>query len=258
MAVTTTSQVGAATPTASAVPAASDLATEFAAFEQTLPGKVGMAVVPVGGSSVQVMGGWTTGVAWSTIKVPLAISAIRESGAAAVPFAGPAISRSDNAAAEQLWSLLGTPAQAADAVQSVLAEGTDTSTLVQDRRVRAGFTAFGQTNWSLEDQARFAAHLPCLPNSTKVLDLMSNLEADQQWGLARIDGTESKAGWGPDEAGAYLVRQLGIVTTPAGQTAITLAAEPTSGTFDAGIAVLNQMTAWIQARVAKLPGGRCH
>ena len=54
------------------------------------------------------------------------------------------------AASEQLWSGLGDPGGAARRVQGVIAEGGDTATVVESRRLRRGYTAFGQTEWTLQ------------------------------------------------------------------------------------------------------------
>ncbi len=258
----TESPTGTAAPatssSTSAPPAAAPadpIATEFAALAPTLPGTVGLAIAPVGRTAVSAYGDWAHGVAWSTMKVPLALSALRHSDGAA-PTARSAIEASDNAAAEQLWAGLGTPDEAAATVQAVLREAGDQDTRVQSERVRAGFTAFGQTDWSLAEQATFTAHLPCLPGADAVLPLMRNLTAGN-WGLARLDGAASKAGWGPDEQGRYLVRQLALLPTPAGQVAVTIAAVPKAGTFDAGIAILDRIAAWLRPHLAELPAGAC-
>src|SRR4051794_29666211 len=99
------------------------LAQSFAAYGAPLPGTVGLAYLPVGGKGVVTLGDWTRGVAWSTSKVPLAIAALRAAREAAEPYVTEAISRSDNAAAERLWSMLGPPAAAAVAVEAVLRGG---------------------------------------------------------------------------------------------------------------------------------------
>src|SRR6266540_1932881 len=83
-----------------------------------------------------------------------------------------AITASDNAAAESLWSSLGPPDAAAAAVHSILAGSGDASTSVETRVLRPGFTSFGQTHWSLAAQQHFIAGLPCLANSGPVLSLM--------------------------------------------------------------------------------------
>jgi hypothetical protein len=233
------------------------LRDSFQALSTTLAGTVGVAVAGVASNDVATLGEWSDGVAWSTIKVPLAISALRDAGAGANTYAASTIEQSDNAAAEQLWSLLGPPTQAAQAVQAVLREGGDTTTQVQSQRIRAGFTAFGQTHWSMTQQALFTAHLPCLPTAAGVIQLMNNIAPGQQWGLARVNGAASKSGWGPDENGAYLVRQLAVIPTPSGQTAVTIATEPDGGTFEAGIALVDQLTTWLTQHLDQLPSGHC-
>ena len=235
---------------------AGPLAASFTELARTIPAIVGIAVVPVGGSSVQTFGEWSTGVAWSTIKVPLAIAALRAEPPDAKNLAVKAITESDNAAAERLWSELGPSDQAALRVQAILRESGDISTRVESERLRPGFTAFGQTRWSLTLQARFAARLPCLPNTGGVIDLMRNLVGGQRWGLA-AEGAAAKGGWGPGESAGYLVRQFAIVPAATGNVGVALAAEPRDGTFDAGVAALDQLARWLTAHTADLPGGRC-
>ncbi|MEO6794886.1 MAG: hypothetical protein ABI253_03050 [Mycobacterium sp.] len=222
-----------------------------------MPATIGIAYAPVGQNRVGTLGTWSNGVAWSTIKVPLAIAAIRTNRPNAQNLAAKAITASDNDAAEQLWSELGEPAQAAQQVQAVLREGGDTGTAVESRRLRPDFSAFGQTRWPLARQAQFAAQLPCMASAAPVVSLMNNTVADQRWGLATI-GAPTKGGWGPGPAGGYLVRQFGVVGTPnGGQLAVALAAEPNDGRFESGVAALNQMTQWLSANAGALPGGRC-
>ena len=68
-------------------------------------------------------GEWSTGTAWSTIKVPLAIAGLRETDPPEVTEAmRAAITQSDNDAAESIWASLGDPATAATKSRAVLAE----------------------------------------------------------------------------------------------------------------------------------------
>ena len=92
--------------------------------------------------------------------MPLAIAALRSDRSRAQDLILKAITESDNAASETLWSLLGDPAEAARQVQAVIEEAGDTATVVESQRLRHGFTAFGQTQWTLVRQAQFAAELP--------------------------------------------------------------------------------------------------
>lgn len=154
-----------------------DLIASFSALAETIGGSVGVAVS--NGVQTWTFGADTTGPAWSTIKVPLAIAAQRSLGDTVQPLAARAIEQSDNAAAEELWSMLEGGTTAAAAVETVLRETGDPSTVVQPERVRAGFTPFGQTEWSTEMQARFAARLPCVAGSAAVVEMMRNVGGGQ-------------------------------------------------------------------------------
>ncbi|MDD4865965.1 MAG: hypothetical protein PHQ28_02240 [Mycobacterium sp.] len=227
-----------------------ELAVE-ASFEQlsaALPAAVGLAIARP--DRTYSLGNWWSGVAWWTIKVPLAVAALRRAPSAAHDLAVKAITESDNAAAERLWSQLGEPVDAARQVQRIIAEGGDTATVVESRRLRRGFTAFGQTQWSLQRQARFALFLPSIPGAADVVGLMRRLTTGQRWGLA-AKGFAAKGGWGPGVNGGYLVRQFGIVPTPSGQWGVALAAEDPDGVFETGTEVLDTLSDWL---VGRLPG----
>lgn len=236
------------------------LQADFAQLKQSVGGRTGLVIAPVGRSGTPiVLGDWTTGAAWSTSKVPLAIAALRNSsgGASLAASVNLAITQSDNAAADVLWRSLGDGATAARKVDAVLREGHDSATTTQSQVVRPGFSAFGQTIWSLQNQAQFTAALPCLRDSASVLAMMANVAGEQQWGLGTIPGARFKGGWGPGASGDYLVRQLGIIDVPGGQVAITVATEPSSGSFDAGTQVLSRVARVIQQHAAELAGGNC-
>ena len=111
------------------------------------------------------------------------------------------ITRSDNAAADALWSRLGTGR--AEAVDAALAAHGDTATRTQAVRVRPPFSAYGQTSWSLPNQVVFAQGLACAtrPADALVKADMAAVTASQRWGLGRISGARFKGGWGPDPAG---------------------------------------------------------
>ena len=177
-------------------------------------------------------------MAWSTSKVPLAVAAIR-AGSASRDQIFATIARSDNAAAEQLWSQLGDPA--AQLVQSVIREAGDPTTVVESRRLRAEYTPFGQTRWSLADQARFAAGLSRVPGAIDIVEIMRNLSAEHHWGMA-AKGFAAKGGWGPGNSGEYLVRQLAIVS---GTVGVALAAEVSIGGYQTGVDIINSLADWV-------------
>jgi hypothetical protein len=211
----------------------------FDELSRSVPAATGVAIAAADGSPLASFGTWSTGVAWSTIKVPLAIATLR-AGVGSHALVADAISQSSNAAAEELWSQLGDPAAAARQVQAVI---SDPTTVVESRRLRPDYTAFGQTQWSLVRQAQFAARLPLIPDASGVIDLMHNICPDQRWGLA-AKGFAAKGGWGPGISDGYLVRQFAIVPTEAGHIGVAMAADAQDGVFETGIDVLNDLTDW--------------
>ncbi|WP_405166082.1 hypothetical protein OG203_13975 [Nocardia sp. NBC_01499] len=233
------------------------LAADVATLQASARGHLGMAIMPVGGDQVVTFGDWTTGPAWSTMKVPLTIAALRHNAGNTTYAATAAITASDNAAADTLWQSLGTNQEAAQAVQSVLREGGDSKTTVPDTRTRPENSAFGQADWSLADQVKFASRLPCLPQVAPVINLMEQIQAAQRWGLGVFTSAEFKGGWGPDASGAYLVRQFGLISTPSGQIAIAFAAQPDSGAFSDGMTMLDKLSTLISQHLNELSGGQC-
>ncbi|WP_431958079.1 hypothetical protein [Nocardia lijiangensis] len=233
------------------------LAADFQELSAGLRGHFGMVAMPVGGERILTFGDWTTGPAWSTMKVPLVIAAQRRNPDVSSYAMTLAITSSDNAAADTLWQGLGSPQEAAKAVEAVLREGGDSKTAVPPTRSRAEHSAFGQAEWSLIEQARFASRLPCLPESDTVMDLMAEIVPNHRWGLGAFRDAEFKGGWGPDAAGNYLVRQFGIIDGPTGKIAIAFAAQPDSGSFSEGMSALDKMATLISDHLDELTGGKC-
>ncbi|WP_336623336.1 hypothetical protein [Nocardia mangyaensis] len=232
------------------------LAADFAELQQGFRGSAGLAIMPVGGEKMVTFGTWTSGPAWSTIKVPMAIAALRADNAYAAT-ASAAITASDNGAADTLWASLGSGVDAAAAVQGVLREGGDDTTTVPSVRTRSDASIYGQSDWTLADQVRFAAQLPCVPQSQRVLDLMGQIVPSHRWGLGAFGSAEFKGGWGPDPSGKYLVRQFGLIDSPSGRIAIAFAAQPDSGAFADGMTMLDKMATLLSGHLSELVGGRC-
>ena len=246
-------------PTTPPIPA--DLATAFAELQAGLHAQIGVVLSPVGaGPDSQVtLGQWTHGPAWSTSKVPLVIAAMRQQHTdQPTEQMIAAITESDNKAAESIWEGLDSdPVAAASKVDAVLRDAGDRITNVQSKQVRPPYTAFGQTDWSLTNQALFLSTAACDPHNKPVLDLMGKVESEQQWGLGVIPKTEIKGGWGPSESQRYLVRQIGILPTLKGLTVVAMAAEPDSGTFPDGTHNLTKIAQWLQDHLDALPAGQC-
>lgn len=242
----------------SATAAASSLSADYPALDERVDARIGVAWAPVGRpQQAEALGWWTSGPAWSTIKVPLSIALLRENDDESVTGAmRAAITASDNAAAQSIWNELGAHQSAAGKVEAVLAE-TGVNVVVPSEVTRPGFSAFGQTDWSLVDQARFLAQAACEPRDQPVLGLMGEIVSGQQWGLGRLEGAQFKGGWGPGVDGRYLVRQFGIIHGDSGDVAVAIAAVANSGGFDDGTTALGQVAGWLADHRADLPGGLC-
>jgi hypothetical protein len=216
---------------------------------------LGLVYAPLGDPHPVRLGDWQTGPAWSTIKVPLGVAALRRSSTGEVPgLVHRAITESDNAAAEALWGGLGNGQPAATAVDSVLADHGDRSTRTQSRQVRPPYTPFGQTTWSLTNQVTFVSKLYCSGHDTTVVREMTHISSAQAWGLGRLKGATFKGGWGPDPSGRYLVRQFGVVTIGSAQVAVAVAVEPDNGSFGRGTQNLDLVAAWLRQNVHPASG----
>ena len=211
----------------------------------------GVAAIAVSdGENATVAGDDSAYPAWSTIKVPLAIAALKQDPNM-YSHAQAAITASDNAAAQTLNSIL-----APGAADSVLAEagvGVSVNTAV----VRPEFSTFGQTLWSASQEATFAANLGCVQGSAPVLELMGNISPSQAYGLGQLPGARFKGGWGPDTSGMYQVRQLGLVANSSGSVAVGITALPSAGTYEAGQAMINAMVSVLSPHLDALPTSRC-
>lgn len=216
--------------------------------------EVSLALAPVGSQErPRVVGDAPPLVAWSTIKVPLAL-AVLHSGHEATADIDAALTASDNAAAQRLWESLGAGTAASDAVEAELRRVGDSRTRVPPEVTVAGYSSFGQSTWRLADQAAFTAALPCLRGSSPVTDAMGRVIGGQQWGLGGIEDARLKGGWGPTPEG-YVVRQLGIVPGAKGETAA--AVQVRTGTHDQGTAIMDEVAAVLDRHRRDLPTGSC-
>lgn len=224
----------------------------FAQLARSLGGQVGVSISGPGQADGQQLGDLAGGVAWSSIKVALAQAAL-DAGRATGGDVTAAITASDNAAAERLWAALGSGERAARAVQAVLAAAGDTSTVVNAQRTRPGFTAFGQTQWSLDAQRRFMAGYLCSHRDSEVVRLMQQVVPGQRWGLGSVGRPAGfKGGWGPAPSGPYLVRQMGWLDLGGGRTVVVaMATIAPSGTYEAGAAALSRVAQWVRDAAAR-------
>jgi hypothetical protein len=251
-------------PPASAPSPGGGVAADFARLQIGLHATVGLVMRAAGtGPETQVVMGNSDFIghpAWSTIKVPLVMAAMRQRRIdRPTPPMVSAITESDNAAAESIWESLGDPVTSAAEVDKVLRDTGD-PTIVESRKLRPEYSASGQTGWSLTNQATFLSAAACDPRNQPVLDLMGEVTSEQRaWGLGPLPGAKIKGGWGPAPSGRYLVRQIAIM--PVGQrgsAVVAMAAEPESGLFADGTLALTQIGDWLRAHLDAVPAAQCH
>lgn len=250
----------------------SDL-TGFSELESSLPGQAGIAIGPPGSGPAATAGALTSGSAWSTSKVPVAMRVLQEAGSPSGLSSRQqeeirsALTLSDNEAALSLFGDLeaahGGPAGAAAAVDEVLAEAGDTTTHVSSVG-RDGFTPFGQTEWSLELQELFMSRLAagCIGSpgaSEYVLGLMGEVSSDT-WGLGSTGlPARWKGGWGPGTDGRYLARQMGVLSVDGGETVVALAVLPDDGSFETAQSMATSVAQWAAEKAPEFSGppGAC-
>lgn len=219
-----------------------------AAAQSVAAGSLGVAVVGPDGPLSTGMVDPTP--AWSTIKVPIAIAALR-SNPELIDDARLAITVSDNAAAERLYAAAGP--QAVDTVLYSVALTTGVNTA----KVRPEFSTFGQTQLSVIDEAQLANGLACSDGAAPVIALMGQIDPSQAYGLGAV-GALYKGGWGPDTTGAYDVRQFGWIPRGDGSwVAVALTARPADGTYASGQAMLTAAAQYIAQSASVLPSAAC-
>lgn len=222
---------------------------------------VGVVLAPVGGGAAIALGDQTPRVAWSTIKVPLSLAALRNnSDPATRATVRSAIINSDNDAALILRRSLGDPTAARAAVTDVLRDLGDETTRVV-RITQPDEETFGLTVWPLAAAATFAANLPCQADTSYLMSLMGQVAENQHWGVYTMRSAKAtvvKGGWGPGDEGGYEVRQLGVITHPDGQqTAVTMSTYTPGEPFESGTATLDKVAVWLNKNLSSLPRGTC-
>uniref|UniRef100_UPI00261B2D7A hypothetical protein n=1 Tax=uncultured Corynebacterium sp. TaxID=159447 RepID=UPI00261B2D7A len=162
--------------------------------------KVGVAISA--GDDTIAVGDKGKGPVWSTIKVPIAIAALKDG--ADKSLVDLAIKESDNDAAYSLWSQVQWREGSADKAVEELLEDYGSHADIHD-------TAFGYSTWSLKDQAVFGAELPCIEEADYVHKVLKDIVAWQKIGLSKEKRTRAKSGWGLDEDdNEYTYRQFGV------------------------------------------------
>lgn len=227
---------------------------DFERLAALLPGKEGVAITA--GSKVIAVGGLRSGAAWSTSKAAVAMAAIVAGTARSVDLTQ-AITASDNASAERLWAGLGSPQQAGAAATAQLRASGDARTAIQADRLLPAYTAFGQTEWSIADQARFALGMKCTPAGRRVLALMGQVVPAQKWGLGSVGlPARMKGGWGPGltpgAGDGWMDRQFGTLKVNGQMYGVALASSAPD--HASGTAALSQLARWAAEHAPSVRG----
>lgn len=217
--------------------------------------ELAIAWAPIGRpDAVQVLGSTDTLDAWSTIKVPIGLAALQAAEgslpAAAKQDVTDSLTRSDNNSAIRLFRGLSEQGEPALVVDGVLAANGDPNTRVNAK-------AFGLTQWSMPDSARFAAMLPCAAHADEVLQVMGGVVADQRWGLGKLEHSAYKGGWGASADG-YVVRQIGVMRHDlGGGVGVSLLAQPRDGRHATATAALDEAAVWLSQQLTPEDSGAC-
>ena len=147
--------------------------------ESTFGGQLGMATI--GELGPEAAGFTAPSPAWSTIKVPIAVAAMRANPGLEAD-ARAAVSASDNAAAQRLYDAVGP-----DAVDAVL-EDAGLAAHVNTEPLRPEFSTFGQTQLSVADEVALANTVACVEGADPVLQFMGQVDSSQAYGLGGSRG----------------------------------------------------------------------
>ena len=221
------------------------------ALESIAADNPGTGIAVAGGGGGFAAGMTDPVAAWSTAKVPLAIAAER-AGVAEDNTVTQAITYSDNAAADSLWEALGGGQDAARATQAVIGAVTVPAT-----PPREGFSSFGQTQWSVAQQAKFVSSLGCMDGAEPVLAAMGQPDPAQNYGLGSLEGAVKKGGWGPATDGSYEARQMGLVTLGGHTVAVALYASADSGDYGDAQQMLTRLAAQLESSEVEWPAAGC-
>jgi hypothetical protein len=232
----------------------------FQQLAASLPGRVELAVTPLGAGQGEVLGGDEVAHGWSTTKVPVLVALLRARGSAGLTaqeqaWAQSAITESNNDSVLALFGdlerLKGGLGGASQYIETLLRMTGDGETIVATAPPPSGaVTTFGQTEWSPGEAVKFfrALALGCLLSSSQtsyVLGLMENIVASESWGLgsAGFSSVAFKGGWGPESSG-YLVRQTGIVD-PGSSDGAAVAIVAFAPSFASGTEMLTRTASWL-------------
>lgn len=210
-----------------------DLGDEVAAIEKETSTEVGVALFD--GSDLIQAGSLEWLPAWSTMKVPIAMTAAEHceySEETIEQYTEAAIQWSDNDAARALWDCMGSDEKASELVSAEIEQAGTHIT------VRA---AFGTTRWSFAGQARYGYYLSELDEDNPVFASMHHITEDQRYGLGQLS-IPFKGGWSDYEPdGSWHTRQFGWLEIEGVPYGVAIGARSEAGSYDDTMDALDQV-----------------
>ncbi|MEJ6550587.1 hypothetical protein PQI66_13630 [Corynebacterium sp. USCH3] len=227
---------------------AENIRVALAGLTEEIEGEFGVtagATMRAGGGIVHV-GEIQEAPALSSIKVPVSVAAVQKAlrdGRPVEELTGDidqAITVSDNDAALRLWETLGTDDEAAAALGGVLSQGGDPTDTTADWS-RDDYEGFGDIGWTLDHQTIFANRMACVLGSEQPLDAMGRLAEEHSTGLAQLEGSRVKGGWGDTADGSFILREFGLVGPVDAQVPVAVAVIPEDGQEETARAAVAEM-----------------
>jgi len=246
-----TTPTPAPTPTAPppSAPSLPQLDQAIDALETKYQASIGVTISPVFTPPNMPVSAWhggtlTSGYAWSTIDLPVALAVANDPKQPPdlTYFLQQAFNESSPAGDQALWQWLGDDQTAADMTTAVLRAGADQNTVIPVG-APGTYAAFSQTLWALDDQATWLGATYCSYESWLVMSYLSTPPANQRFGLARIANAMTKTGWGTQPNGALSVRQAGLLPLAnGGMLAVSVAVVPADKSLETATSVLNDLS----------------
>ncbi|MGJ9413404.1 hypothetical protein ACHAAC_11925 [Aeromicrobium sp. CF4.19] len=201
-----------------------------------------VSVTPLGQGPITI-GDHRRDRAWSTIKVPIVITADRLRRGSAADKKG-ALRYSDNAAANRVYQSLGGNRRT-DVTRHLRKYG--------DKRTSVHGSGAGLTQWGVSHQSKYASRIACSRVAKPARVHMKKAQTSHRFGMLGTKlakRTSQKVGYG-----GSVVRQLAIVKLSDGRAyGVSILAD---GGFRSARAKVDRIARWVANRLEYLPARRC-
>ena len=177
-------------------------------------------VAPVGQryTATWTAGSLTSGPAWGTLDVPIAVAILDLDSLPSnlTYMLTKSISESSLSSDEALYTFLGNTETASKAVDRVFQEYGDPVTTVATSTSRQGIPAFTQTDWTVASQSEFAGQLWCSSSDWYIISRMQHVDDEHSYGFGNVVSSYIKTSEGTTEDGSVVLRQMAIIPTSNG------------------------------------------